>query len=280
MEVQVFWFGGSLPRYQRFCLQTLVKAGFKPQLWCYDALDAPAGVTRRDAREIVPVAVADAWATLRTPPHAKQTFANYFRYKLMYRLGGWWADADIWCFVDSHTQWPQDDYVFTAIHDIRTRTELLASFPDLPPIGGNLANGLFKVPPRDPIMQDLIDLTEPAALRVECPELFGFWGTILFTTAVKNHGRYHVTPMIGNGWSDRFAPYKALTEAGSFTVPPWTKVLHLYHYASWQVRPSEDSLYSRWEREIAAHTAHTAASAPAEPAAPSPAIPAAETPGP
>jgi hypothetical protein len=60
------------------------------------ATDVPAGVVVRDAAEILP-------ATRIMPNQLGQgkgsfaAFADLFRYQMLYDLGGWWVDMDVFC---------------------------------------------------------------------------------------------------------------------------------------------------------------------------------------
>lgn len=93
--VRSFWHGGELGPYQQLCLASFVANGFRAEIFCYDHnLKTPSWIERRDANEILPV---------QTVLHYQDGFgrgspalhANFFRYEMLYALGGWWIDCDM-----------------------------------------------------------------------------------------------------------------------------------------------------------------------------------------
>lgn len=98
--VNGFWYGTLTP-LQIISLQSFVNNGHQYKLWIYpDAgkglkfsepgLDIPAGIEVCDANEIIPFRYFFKHWT-----GSVATFADMFRYKLLYERGGWWADLDI-----------------------------------------------------------------------------------------------------------------------------------------------------------------------------------------
>lgn len=234
--VHVFWFGGPLPSWQLRCIASFSACGHPTYFWSYDTVPLPAGIQPRNAADIVPRGLAQAWAHNAQPVHAKQTFANYFRYALIARQGGWWADTDCFCLKAL----PQAPYVFTAVHDIPTR-EALRDLP-LPAVGGNLANGLFCAPKGAAILRELVAELSEDICQLRCPALFGAWGTIRFTRKVWEHGLYSITPLIGNGWTDHARIYRA----PAMDIPDWAHVLHMYHYVHGATPAADpDSLFAQ-----------------------------------
>jgi len=220
--VQMFWFGGPLPEAHKICLQTWVQQGYCPQLWQYEPLDPIDGVDHRDANQIVPESVANDWLEL-PDRHARQTFANGFRYALMLRTSGWWADTDFLCLG----RLPVGESLFTTILDIPTRPELLELYPSLPHYGGNIQNSLFKVDHLDAQWLTPLALETWRLLQArECPA-FGVAGTVWFTKALRSC--YRIIPikrLIGNNWTDRD---KIFTDP-DWRPAAWARVLHLYNF--------------------------------------------------
>lgn len=239
--IQMFWFGDPMPSAHQVCLKTWVKQGYTPQLWCYDAQAPIAGVEQRDAAEVLPRELADHWAAMPVP-HAKQTFANFFRYLLMYRIGrGWWADTDLVC-LSRLTDFPAS---FTWTNDIKTRPELRELFPTLPEFGGNILNTVFRISHLDqPWLLELCRQLWPGLAALECPA-FGQTGTIAFTTAIyQNYRVPPLRPMIGNCWRTRYR----LFEDPSWTPPAWATLLHLYNFTN--PRPETAVPGSCWQRML------------------------------
>ena len=226
--VQMFWFGGPLPEAHRICLMTWVRQGYCPQLWCYEPQDPIGGVDQRDANQVIPEHLANDWLAL-PDLHAKQTFANIFRYTLMFRVGsGWWADTDFVCLG----RLPGIPVVFTTIDDIPTRPELLALYPSLPKVGANIQNSLFRI---DRLDQDWLHSLALETWQVlnsrECPA-FGVTGTVWFSKYL--HRTYSVIPhrkLIGNNWHNR----ARIFEDPDWRPAEWAKVLHLYNFTKPQL---------------------------------------------
>jgi hypothetical protein len=100
-KYQSFWFGDSLPPYQRLAMKSFIDHGHEYVLYAYKEFDIPAGATLRDAAEVLPqsrVFVYDEGAGVGRG--SVSVFANLFRYHLLYRMGDWWVDADVICLSD------------------------------------------------------------------------------------------------------------------------------------------------------------------------------------
>jgi len=141
--VQGFWHGAPLAPLHHACLSSFVEHGHRFDLYSYDPLDVPRGVTVRDAAEIVP---RDG-LFLFDNPHTGQPdvapFTDYFRLRLLNLRGGWWCDVDTVCLS-----------------------------PDLPNTGRawarqapeyrpeSVANGQIRLEPGDPLLGELIATAE------------------------------------------------------------------------------------------------------------------------
>lgn len=103
--VHMLWIGeGNIPDFQSRCIASWATAGNSVHLWTYPQqqrhlVALPENVTVRDANEILPLSVAldmgyyhGMGPQLRWPSWS--TFADLFRYELLYEKGGWWCDAD------------------------------------------------------------------------------------------------------------------------------------------------------------------------------------------
>ncbi|WP_133365809.1 hypothetical protein [Qipengyuania sediminis] len=90
---QFLWVGPGLAPLEAMCLRSFVETGYTVHLYAYAALDAvPAGVTIKDAREILPESDIFRGAGARGGSFAP--FADRFRYNLLHQKGGWWFDTD------------------------------------------------------------------------------------------------------------------------------------------------------------------------------------------
>lgn len=92
--VQGLWIGPELSLMERLSAASFLANGHEYHLYVYDEVKhVPAGVVLRDANEILPA--ASIFQYKQTKSYAG--FANHFRYELLLRHGGWWADTDVVC---------------------------------------------------------------------------------------------------------------------------------------------------------------------------------------
>jgi len=148
--------GPRLSAVQRLCIESFLQNGHPFHLYVYeDVADVPAGTLLCDATEILP-----ASRIFQYYEHASYAgFANFFRYKLLLEVGGWYVDTDEVCLRPFEFD---AEYVFAA-QGIRT--------PRLVNIN------VIKVPPGSEIMGrawDACQAMDTATLRwgVSGPELF------------------------------------------------------------------------------------------------------------
>ena len=86
------WIGPRLGLLERACLRSVVRAGHRLTLFCYDRpADVPEGVDIEDAREFVP---ADRIMRYRNGSYS--LFSNLFRYELQRASRGTWVDCDVY----------------------------------------------------------------------------------------------------------------------------------------------------------------------------------------
>ena len=91
--VRCFWHGPFSP-YEALCLSSFVGAGIAVELFSEAPVPGlPAGVTRRDAREILDRNVAVYRHEFDGP--SPSLHSNHFRYALLEKSGGWWIDTDV-----------------------------------------------------------------------------------------------------------------------------------------------------------------------------------------
>jgi len=92
--IQMFWHGTPLSRVEQLSLASFVHHGHAVHLYAYEPIEGvPAGVTVRDAREIL----AYELLFLHRRTRSLAPFADWFRYRLLFERGGIWADADMVC---------------------------------------------------------------------------------------------------------------------------------------------------------------------------------------
>ena len=232
--INAFW-SGQLRKIDKVCMSSFVQQGHGYHLWHYDPLDLPAGVKSCDASTIVPRYIYEKW--LQNPRrHTLQTFANYFRYVLIAKHGGWWVDVDFFCL--KHFAFPQP-YVFSGM-DAELREEL---HPYKEQLGdySHCVNGIFKAPRNAPFLLDMLAEIEDRAKQADYPT-FGIWGTVLFTRYVLKYNLLHYQTK-----KHVFIPFgfrevdRIFTE--DLTIPEWAYAVHLYNYVSREAKPN--SLYAK-----------------------------------
>jgi cytochrome P450 len=91
--VNMFWHGGPLPLYAWPCIRSFVDQGHTVRLYAYGPLEMPPGVLAADARAILPSEEIGRCKSI-------EAFGDVFRYELLFREGGWWADVDVVCLTD------------------------------------------------------------------------------------------------------------------------------------------------------------------------------------
>ncbi|MGN7820007.1 glycosyltransferase [Chitinophaga sp. 22536] len=108
--IQSLWVGSSrLSTMELLCINSFVKNGHDFHLYVYDEIEnIPSGTVLMDASQIVPSEVVfqdgGTWAH----------FADYFRYCLLYKKGGWWVDMDSICL--KYFDVPEE-YCFSSEYD-------------------------------------------------------------------------------------------------------------------------------------------------------------------
>lgn len=92
--IQSLWVGPRLSAMERLSISSFLRNGHHYHLYTYDAVEGvPKGAEIKDAAEILP-----ASCIFQYSDHATYSgFSNFFRYKLLLELGGWWVDTDMIC---------------------------------------------------------------------------------------------------------------------------------------------------------------------------------------
>ena len=106
-EVGTLWIGGPLSWMERLCLKSFVDQGQRITLFSYDDIpNVPAGVIRRDGREIIDT---DDFIKYEQK-NSFALFADWFRLHMIHQNPGMiWVDTDVYC----HRPMTYDsDYVF------------------------------------------------------------------------------------------------------------------------------------------------------------------------
>lgn len=109
ISIKGLWIGNELSPNEVLCVKSYLHHGHTFQLYTYDGVqNIPKGVVIKDANQIIPRSEIFTF-TNREHKQSLAAFADMFRFKLLYELGGWWSDMDAVCLK------PYDfdqDYVF------------------------------------------------------------------------------------------------------------------------------------------------------------------------
>jgi hypothetical protein len=91
--INMFWHGSALPPYAWSCTQTFIDRGHAIRLFSYNRIDVPQGVINVDAGSVIKIGDLDCYQSI-------EAFSDRFRYELLFKQGGWWADVDVVCLTD------------------------------------------------------------------------------------------------------------------------------------------------------------------------------------
>jgi hypothetical protein len=141
-EVRTFWTGPPLSNYEILSLKSLVATGARVILYSYeDDLAVPEGVELRDANEVLsgPVhqfQLANGEITLTW-------HSDIFRYVMLEKFGGWYADLDIICLKDSL---PAAETYFASMQEDFLNSAIL-KFPKQSPFVSSLLQEALRILP-------------------------------------------------------------------------------------------------------------------------------------
>lgn len=103
--IQGMWIGDKLSVMERLSINSFLVNGHPFHLYVYsDVKQVPSGTVVLDGRDILPES-----SIFQYRDHGSYAgFANFFRYELLLRRGGWWVDLDTVCL---QTFCFENDYV-------------------------------------------------------------------------------------------------------------------------------------------------------------------------
>jgi hypothetical protein len=106
-QIHAYWHSGPLSPYEQLSIASFLAHGPPYILYSYEKIEAPKGVQLRDAAEIVP---KDRLFFYRGPGAGSVAgFTNLFRYALLRRNEGCWADVDV---VRLSGSFPSGEFIF------------------------------------------------------------------------------------------------------------------------------------------------------------------------
>lgn len=93
------WIGNSLSILEQASIKSFLKQGHEFNLYTYETVkNIPAGTTVKDAEKVLSKKSIFTYDTNGEFGHGSYaSFANLFRYLLLFNSGGWWSDLDVIC---------------------------------------------------------------------------------------------------------------------------------------------------------------------------------------
>ena len=96
--IRSFWFGNPMNWICDLSMKSYIRQGHKFELYTYEDFPVPKGVMIMDANKIVPESASFQMMNSVDGIRGRySTFANIFRYKLLFDKGGVWSDLDSIC---------------------------------------------------------------------------------------------------------------------------------------------------------------------------------------
>lgn len=168
-EVRFFWVGPPLSAYEILSLRSFLGTGARVILYAYDkSLAVPDGVELRDAAEVLPLDILNRYNSGNAKAWARHS--DLFRYVMLEKFGGWYADLDIVCLVDAL---PQGEMYFGRADEAR------------------IFAGLLKFPKGAAVLKDLVVEAQrllPQAGTMTEDKARAMIGTPLLSRMLQQHG--------------------------------------------------------------------------------------------
>lgn len=109
--INMLWVRGDLPWYAIASIQSFLRVGHSVHLYHYGRIsNIPPGCVERDASEVLDESRIFSYSAGSMKGHLSG-FADWFRYELLLKEGGWWSDIDVIALKPFTTQSP---YLFAS----------------------------------------------------------------------------------------------------------------------------------------------------------------------
>lgn len=96
--IQSLWIGNKLSTLEILSINSFISNGHIFHLYTYGKVEnIPRGVIVKDANDIVSYSQVFTTTLGEKGLGSYATFSDYFRYKLLNKVGGWWVDLDMVC---------------------------------------------------------------------------------------------------------------------------------------------------------------------------------------
>ena len=109
--VQSLWVGDKLSRLEYYSIKSFLVLGYTFHLYVYNKVkNIPKGTIIKDANEIMPAKEIFNLKSTFLP------FSDIWRYKMLYKKGGYWVDMDMICIKALDFK---EEYVFSSERTIK-----------------------------------------------------------------------------------------------------------------------------------------------------------------
>jgi hypothetical protein len=213
IEVHMFWAYGELALLEKLAAVSFVANGFDLKLYTYGSINnLPGCIQQCDAREIIP-----EHRVFKYKNGSYAGFANLFRYAILCKRGGLWADTDVICLTSVQKIKAIGSNGFLVSERLKTQNTL------------KINNNLIYHP--DPKKGDIIDLAYAVSDRYQVEKLeWGDCGPTLLTALVRAYPKLApkiMKPEFANHINYWDCPMKLLTDSGG--LPKNTFFLHCFN---------------------------------------------------
>jgi hypothetical protein len=185
------WVGRPLSKLENTSLSSFIHHGHSFVLYVYDLnLLVPEGVTKKDAREVMPE------ESIFVVDNSYGPFSDLFRYKMIQDTGLIWTDTDNICLK---SDWSFSEYIFGIEEAASNR----------------VANSLLFAPKDSPLLLDLIEQSQSFDRKlITWSEI----GPQLLTDLIKKHGLqdYAMPPNVF--YPVHFSAWKSLWQEERFST--------------------------------------------------------------
>lgn len=91
--IQSLWIGDELSKVEQLCIASFLTNGSPFHLYTYsDVKNIPTGTIIKDANDIIPSS-----EIFRLNNGSYAVFADWFRFEMLYKVGGFYVDMDMIC---------------------------------------------------------------------------------------------------------------------------------------------------------------------------------------
>ncbi len=202
--VRSFWTGNQLTNLEKLSISSYIHNGHEIEVFTYNRnLDFPTGTIARDANEIIPE--SKIFVDSRG---GYASFSDWFRFKMIFELGGWWTDLDSVCLKHLDIA---SEYCF-ALQDERA-------------ISIQCAN--FKAPKGAEFLEDCLDTIDSLIKKKEF--IWGNFGIDLLWRVVSN---YDYKPYLLSSeyfYPVKYMDVKDLISKKSIALSPETYTVHFWN---------------------------------------------------